>query len=124
MGVLPTLLTDLVASSGTQGIADKGLRSKFAALPAGQPRRSALQQYLREQVALVLRQDPELIDPQTPLTNMGFDSLMSLELRRRIEHSTGAKLPTTTVWRFPTVDALVPFIAKCLDLDLDHKIIH
>lgn len=41
---------------------------------------------------------------------MGFDSLMALELRNRIEAALGLKLSATLLWNYPTVAALTPYL--------------
>jgi myxalamid-type polyketide synthase MxaE and MxaD len=61
---------------------------------------------LQREVGVVLRLPPEHIDLGAPLGTLGLDSLMGLELRRRIEALTGLMLPATVVWSHPTVEAL------------------
>jgi hypothetical protein len=39
-----------------------------------------------------------------------MDSLMSVEVRRRLERSLGLPLPTTLAFDYPTVQALVQYI--------------
>lgn len=44
------------------------------------------------------------------LFDMGMDSLMSVELRHRLERATGLTLPATLTFNYPTVNALALFI--------------
>jgi acyl carrier protein len=87
-------------------------------LLAESPRRqlALLEDHIREQVARVLRLAPDRVDPQMPLTALGFDSLMALELRNRLEISLGLKLSVTIVWSYPTVAAQAAFLAGELGL--------
>jgi len=48
---------------------------------------------LRVEASEVLRQPPEDIDPDTPLTEMGFDSLMAMSLRMQADEKLGIDLP-------------------------------
>ena len=74
---------------------------------AGPPPRDVLAGHCRAAAARVLGWTPERIDTGAPLASLGFDSLLSLELRKRLESSLHVSSPTIT-WRFPTIDALVP----------------
>ena len=95
--------------------ADAPLRRTLAGLPA-EERQGALEHHLREQAARVLGLAPARIAPHEPLGNLGFDSLMTLELRNRIEASLGLKLSATVVWNYPTITALAEYLARKLDL--------
>jgi hypothetical protein len=41
---------------------------------------------------------------------MGMDSLMSLELKGRIEEAVGIDLPSTLTFNYPTISALADFL--------------
>ncbi|HEX8111164.1 MAG TPA: beta-ketoacyl reductase, partial [Kofleriaceae bacterium] len=79
-------------------------------------RHGALEHHLRDHAARVLGLPPARIPVQEPLGNLGFDSLMTLELRNRIESSLGLKLSATVVWNYPTIAALAEYLARKLDL--------
>ncbi|WP_437819492.1 type I polyketide synthase [Sorangium sp. So ce1078] len=97
--------------------ADQGaLVAALAAAESAAARAQLLEAHLREQIGQVLRVAPSRIDPEAPLGEMGLDSLMSLELRNRIEASLGLRLPATLAFRYPTVAALVGFLAEQLNL--------
>jgi hypothetical protein len=53
---------------------------------------------------------------------MGFDSLMALELRNRLEASLGVTLSATMAWNFPTVVTLAGHLAERMRLPLDEPI--
>ncbi len=69
-----------------------------------------IQNHLREQLGKVLRIDPARIDTQTPFASLGMDSLMSLELRNRLEASLGIKLSAALLFTYATTGALATFI--------------
>jgi myxalamid-type polyketide synthase MxaE and MxaD len=66
---------------------------------------------VRDAVGQVLRLAPARIDPRRPFGAMGLDSLMALELRNRLESALGRTLSATLAWNYPTVDALVDYLA-------------
>ncbi|WP_437947156.1 SDR family NAD(P)-dependent oxidoreductase [Sorangium sp. So ce296] len=88
------------------------------ALEAMRPedRPAALQQLVREQAALILRLDPGRIERDTPFMSLGFDSLMGLELRNRLEAGLSVALPATLVWTYPHIAALSTYLLGKLEL--------
>ncbi|PSR19689.1 beta-ketoacyl synthase [filamentous cyanobacterium CCP3] len=62
---------------------------------------------------------PEELDPQQGLADLGMDSLMAVELRNRLQSSLGCPVPTTVVFDYPTITALVDYLAEVLHLDTD-----
>ncbi|QKW05279.1 SDR family NAD(P)-dependent oxidoreductase [Streptomyces sp. NA04227] len=120
-GLVPAMLTRLVDTStagGAQGATSK-VRQELLAVEPGKRRKAVLVRHCTEQVASVLSLDVSRIDTAVPLNSLGFDSLMSLELRKRLEALLQIELPATVVWRFPTIDALVPFLAECMEIPLE-----
>lgn len=49
---------------------------------------------------------PRAIDVEQGFFEMGLDSLMAIELKRRLERATALSLPRTIAFEFPNVDAL------------------
>ncbi|MFE1765226.1 SDR family NAD(P)-dependent oxidoreductase [Streptomyces angustmyceticus] len=94
------------------------MRARLAALPPGLARRAALEEHLAGHVRDVLRLGESALDPQTPLKSLGFDSLLTMELRVRIDRSFGISLPRNFVWDHPTLAALAAGLAEHLGLEL------
>jgi len=94
-----------------------------AALQKAAPadRRRLLEAHLIQEMAQVLRVDPAHIQREVPLSGLGFESLMALEFRNRLEASLGLTLPTTLVWGHPTIAALAPHLAERLGLPFDEQ---
>jgi phthiocerol/phenolphthiocerol synthesis type-I polyketide synthase C len=53
---------------------------------------------VRELVGRVLRLDPQAIEREAPFKALGLDSMLSLELRNRLEAAFGLTLPSSLVW--------------------------
>ena len=85
----------------------------------GSARLGMLRAHLTARVARILRLEPARVDAEAPLKSLGLDSLMTLELRNRLEADFGLRLSATLVWNYPTVAALVGHIAEALDLVVD-----
>lgn len=94
------------------------VRQALLAMEAGRRRQVLLETHIREQAALVLRLAPHRVPLDKPLKNLGLDSLMTLELRNRLEVSLGVSLSATLLWNYPTVAALTPFLAEKMGIPL------
>nr|AAF62883.1 epoD [Sorangium cellulosum] len=98
-----------VASGRLAG--DRDLLERLATAEAG-ARAGMLQEVVRAQVSQVLRLPEGKLDVDAPLTSLGMDSLMGLELRNRIEAVLGITMPATLLWTYPTVAALSAHLAS------------
>ena len=67
-----------------------------------------------ELAAGVLRMTPDDLDIQTPLRSLGLDSLMSLELRNKLESSFALRLSPTVLWTYGTAEALATALGEQL----------
>ena len=51
------------------------------------------------------------VELDRPLGELGFDSMMAIQLRQRLERLLGCRVPTTLFFSHPTVSALIPALA-------------
>ncbi|MGW1895168.1 SDR family NAD(P)-dependent oxidoreductase [Streptomyces sp. NPDC002004] len=93
-------------------------RRRLAGLGTSLARRTALEAYLAEEMRIVLQSGSARLDPQTPLRSLGFDSLLSMELRTRLQAGLGIKLANDFVWKHTTIAALATGLADKMGLDL------
>jgi microcystin synthetase protein McyG len=71
----------------------------------------AIEGKIRHEVAQILGlSDPHAIDPGRSLFELGFDSLMAMELRRRLAHIARATLPAALAFNYPNVSALIALL--------------
>jgi acyl transferase domain-containing protein len=73
-------------------------------------RRDVIAAHVRAQAAAVLGLPAAHLDSRKGFFDLGMDSLMSVELRRRLEGSTGLALPATLTFKYATVAALAEFL--------------
>ncbi|MGK4000891.1 acyltransferase domain-containing protein [Sorangium sp. So ce1024] len=79
-----------------------------AALESARPERRAavVEQLVREELGKSLRQDASRIQRRAPFRSLGLDSLMAIELRNRLEASTGLKLSAALLFTYGDVASL------------------
>ncbi len=105
------------ASGASAG--EGNVRDALLALESASGRRALLEDHIREQIARVLKLEAARIDSHKPLRTMGLDSLMTLELRNRLEASLGLTLSATLAWNYPTISALAPYLAERMRIPLE-----
>ncbi len=70
-----------------------------------------LTEYLRQRTVNVLGLDEDYpLDPKKPLSEMGLDSLMAIEMKNALDRGVGKKLPATMVFNYPTIEALAGYL--------------
>ena len=103
-----------VTRKAETGKAAKGRLADLIAVP-GDQRRGALGALLE----LVLRHiiglpASQVVDPRTPLRDLGMDSLMTVELRNAIGRTFERTFPATLVFDYPTLDAITNHLMETL----------
>jgi acyl transferase domain-containing protein/NADPH:quinone reductase-like Zn-dependent oxidoreductase/acyl carrier protein len=110
-GLLPALMRGLVRAPVRRVQAAGGsLAQRLAGVPAPDRERVTLE-FVQAHVAAVLGHDSAAaIDPGRAFKELGFDSLAAVELRNRLTHTTGLRLPTTLIFDYPTPTAVAQFL--------------
>jgi acyl transferase domain-containing protein/NADPH:quinone reductase-like Zn-dependent oxidoreductase/acyl carrier protein len=113
MGSLPALFGDLVRMPARRaGEQSQSLARLLARTPESE-RESVVLELVLAQVATVLGQaSAETIDAQRPFKDLGFDSLTAVELRNRLNATTGLHLPATLVFDYPTAIAVTTHLLE------------
>ncbi len=90
------------------------LARRLGAVPPG-ARHDVLVDFVQREVAAVLAlPDSGAIALGAGLFDMGMDSLMAVELKRRLERAAGQPLPSTLTFNYSNVGALVGFLSRLL----------
>nr|VFJ66691.1 MAG: Acyl transferase domain-containing protein [Candidatus Kentron sp. DK] len=103
--VTPPFLSELGQSSATVD-----LREELQKRPPGE-RRDYLTEYVQSELNRVLGFDPsQPMDPDSGFSDMGMDSLMIVESRNRLQVGFGCPLPSTLLFKYPTLDKLIAYV--------------
>lgn len=99
-------------SSGSGG---DSMAARILEAPADK-RMAMVEDLIAAQVGAVLGTEASRIDKDTPLTNLGLDSLMAIELVNRIEDKLGMSMPMGSVLNGPNIrDLAIPTLEKLID---------
>jgi acyl transferase domain-containing protein/NADPH:quinone reductase-like Zn-dependent oxidoreductase/acyl carrier protein len=110
---LPILAAPLYSelrAAGGHRVAEKPLAARLAAL-GPQSRRELLQSVVAEEAAAILRLPAGAIDLRRPLSEIGMDSLMAVELRLALERRLGIDLPLLLLAEGMSIAALAERLA-------------
>ncbi|MFJ2900709.1 SDR family NAD(P)-dependent oxidoreductase, partial [Streptomyces sp. NPDC087218] len=88
------------------------LKDRLAQLSDKERRRTVLQTVQREAAVVLGLPDSEGVGAQQVFKEVGLDSLMAVELRRRLSAETGIALPATIAFDHPTPDAVAAFLLE------------
>ncbi len=77
---------------------------------------AAIKHQLRAVLAQVLLMDENTIDEQDPMADMGLDSILLVEVVKRINEDFGINIKTTLLYDHPTVVALSDYLFDLLNL--------
>jgi acyl carrier protein len=112
----PPFLRDVAreAASPKRGGAEHGpaLLRQIAEAPESE-RADVLLAHVRQQALKVLGlAATHPLNPDQPLSDLGLDSLMAVELRNALGAALGATLPPTLLFDYPTVNAVASLLAQ------------
>lgn len=119
----PTNAAILPAQTSTPAMTEQpslSFRERMAALPPTEHERF-VEDHVLEQTGQVVKLHASQINPRAPFSTLGIDSLMSLELRNRLERELLVKLPATLIFSFPTPNALVKHLTQELSIAESHQ---
>lgn len=119
LAALP-FLSDLRADEALAAVADARGEAlvEISNLPV-EGRRAALERRVLAAVGRVVQMAPEHIDLDRPFRDHGVDSLMSLEIRNRLEANLHVRLSPALLFTYPTVASLVDHLLTELELDVE-----
>ncbi len=93
-------------------------RAKIEAAAPGE-RNAVIGEAVRDVVGAVLRVKPDSLREDQPLTDLGLDSLMGVEIETMLESSIGVALPPTSLMRARTIGQIATLIAEQMGSDSD-----
>ncbi|MEU4345675.1 type I polyketide synthase, partial [Nocardia sp. NPDC023852] len=109
-GLLSGLLQSLVPAPRRTDSGGGDLARRLASAPPDKYD-TVVVDFVRDQVAAVLgHPSGAFIDAEKPFTELGFDSLGSVEFRNRLTKATALQLPSTLAFDYPTATALARYL--------------
>jgi acyl carrier protein len=115
-GMLQPILSGIVRVPTRASRASGGeLASKLVGVPEAK-REAVILEFVTGHVAAVLGHSSiQVVDPQRPFRELGFDSLSAIELRNRLAVAAGVSLPSTLVFDYPTPVRVAGFLGSKIE---------
>ncbi|MFE4311861.1 SDR family NAD(P)-dependent oxidoreductase, partial [Streptomyces sp. NPDC056891] len=88
----------------------QSLRGRLAELTADDQHAELLAIVQREAAKVLELRDPQAVAEQRAFRELGFDSVMAVEVRNRLRRLSGLQLPATLVFDHPTPGAVVAYL--------------
>jgi NAD(P)-dependent dehydrogenase (short-subunit alcohol dehydrogenase family)/acyl carrier protein len=110
-------LAELVGAARREPVRPVAPGLTFASLQAAaaQDRAGLVAAYLRTEASRVLGLGVDRLDPTVPLGSLGFDSLMAVQLKNRIETDLRVAVPMIQFLQGPSVDELSPALLTAVE---------
>jgi acyl transferase domain-containing protein len=93
------------------GERDPGLSERLRAAAPGPERQAVVRDLVATMLARALQCRPDELDPEQPLTSIGLDSLMALDVRNQLARALAMSLPATLLLRNSTIDGVSAHLA-------------
>ncbi|HEX3662578.1 MAG TPA: SDR family NAD(P)-dependent oxidoreductase [Acidobacteriaceae bacterium] len=65
--------------------------------------------------------DQEQIDPEVPLSDLGMDSLLAVDLRNSLANTLKRQLPSTLLFDYPTINALMTYLRSSTAKEIESR---
>ncbi len=108
-------LLERIFAAGVEGPETNGARSNWRLkieTCAPDERADIIGQAVRDVVGAVLRVKPEGLRADQPLTDLGLDSLMAVEIENSLESAIGVALPPASLMRARTIGQIVTLLME------------
>ena len=110
-------LLENIFAAGVEGPENNGAKSDWRVkieAASAEDRIDVIGQAVRDVVGSVLRVKPEGLRFDQPLTDLGLDSLMAVEIENSIESAIGVALPPASLMRARTIGQIALLISEHL----------
>ncbi len=116
-GLLPAMIRDLVRAPAERNRSGaRSLAQRLVGIPRAEHDRIVLGEVHKHVAAVIGHATPETVPVESEFLELGFDSLVSVELRNLLNALTGLSLPATVLIDHPTTAELAKHISEQLDL--------
>lgn len=100
----------VIPVQGPQAASTRSNIAKQLTALSGDEQTNCLQHYLIQSVAASLGLNEAELDVETGMFELGLDSLTALELKNRLQVDLGLQLPSTVLFDYPNIRALVQYL--------------
>jgi acyl transferase domain-containing protein len=111
----PTPAAGAANGAATVQLAGGSLARRLAAVPASERERTTLELVRAETAAVLGHPSPAAIDARRAFKQLGFDSMLAMELRKRLSAATGLRLAATLAFDHPTPAAVARHLLAEID---------
>ncbi|MFI5980678.1 SDR family NAD(P)-dependent oxidoreductase [Streptomyces sp. NPDC051555] len=107
--------TGAATTAAPEGEAE--LKQRLTALDEPGRRHTLLSLVRKDAAAILGHPTTSTVEPDRGFMELGFDSLMAVEFRNRLNAATGLRLPVTLIFDYPTPAALATYLRTEIELD-------